>query len=695
MAQSSTPMALPRTRDIPRFWLLALSYVLVALVAALPRLLDLGVFATVDEITFWMHRSNAFMDALRTGDFGATAIAPHPGVTTMWLGGIGQIVYDTLLQHGIVTDTSFQAYLAWQQLPVALANTIGVIVGYALLRRLFAPTLALLAALLWAADPFVIGFSRVLHVDMLSGTFMTLSLLAACVYWNHDQRTRWLMYSGVCGGLALLSKIPSVVLLPVIAMIALLAAWRPVAPTDGEVTTVAGSARANWRTAVRSSIRPLAIWGILFVVTILILWPATWAAPLSVYDQLRFGFVSEGGQAHEQGNFFLGQAMDAPGPFFYPVALALRATPWTLLGMLLLPFVYWLWPRMLRRDIAIIAGFVLVLTVALSISPKKFNRYLVPAFPSVDIIAAAGLLGLGQGAQLLVKNQRAQRAMSTGVFTTVTLAAAANAAFWHPYGMAAFNQALGGALAGANTFLIGWGEGLELTADWLNQQPDITGVTVATTLVDPLQRYLRPGAQSYTLGETRPFDPHTGYVVVYVRSVQDGAARPPFDQFYGKVPPLHVVMVHGVPYAWIYQMPPAVGMKREAQFGSALELRGFDGSVQAKPGSAIQLKLDWAVHSVPQQQLMIFAHVLDRDSKVRAQVDLPLSTADWRANGFAATNVQVPLPADLAGGTYQLVIGVYDAATGQRLPLTTASATDRAQDGPDALNLTEIHVANR
>lgn len=698
MAQSSAPVALPRARETSRFWLLAMSYMVVAFAAALPRMLDLGVFVTVDETSFWMYRAKTFMDALRTGDFGATAIAPHPGVTTMWLGGIGQIVYNTLFRYGILSDTSFQTYLAWQQLPVALVHTLGVIAGYALLRRLFAPTLALLAALLWAADPFVIGFSRVLHVDMLAGTFMTLSLLAACVYWNHEQHRRWLISSGVCGGLAMLSKIPSVVLLPIIAMTALLAVWRPVVPFHADAAGMAVPAHAGWRAILRSCARPLAIWGLAFIMTILILWPATWAAPLSVYDQLRFGFVSEGGQAHEQGNFFLGQAIDAPGAFFYPVALALRATPWTLLGMLLLPFVYWLWPRTMRRDIVIIAGFVLLLTVALSASPKKFNRYLVPAFPSVDIIAAAGLLGLGQGAQLIIKNPRAQRALSAGMFSTVTLAAAANAAFWHPYGIAAFNQALGGAWAGANTFLIGWGEGLELTADWLNQQPDITGVKVATTLVDPLQRYLRPGAQSYTLGANEPFDPHTGYVVVYVRSVQDGEARAPFDQFYGRVPPLvppvHVVMVHGVPYAWIYQMPPTVSTARAAQFGSMLELRGFDGSTQAKPGSAIQLQLDWAIHSVPQQQLMIFAHLLDQHGTMRAQADLPLDMAGWRANSFVATHVQVPLPSDLAGGTYQLAIGVYDAATGQRLPLTT-SAADRAQDGPDALNLTEIHIADR
>ncbi len=684
MAQHSVNITFPRIRTAPHTWVLTLSYVVVALVAALPRLLDLGTFATVDEIAFWTHRAAAFMDALQQGNFGATAIAPHPGVTTMWLGGIGQFMYNTLFQRGLISDTSFPTYLAWQQLPVALVHTVSVVVGYALLRRLFAPATALLAALLWATDPFVVGFSRVLHVDMLAGTFLTLGVLMACVYWHHDRHWRWLVGSGVCAGLAILSKLPGGAVIPIVIMVALWAAWQPV---NGATT----APHASWGAAVRTLMRPLALWGTVLVLTLLIFWPAIWADPASVYDQLRFGVVSEGGEAHEQGNFFLGQALDAPGIFFYPVALALRTTPWTLLGLLVLPFVFWLWPRFERRNVAILVALVLLIIVALSMSPKKFNRYLVPAFPAVDILAAAGLMGMAQGAQLLIRSQVARQAITAGVFTTVTLAATVNMAFWHPYGMVAFNQVLGGAMAGANTFLIGWGEGLDKTAEWLNEQPDITGVLVATTLVDPLQRYLRPGAQSYTRGESG-FDPRTGYVVVYVRSVQDGAARPPFDQFYGRVEPLHIVTVHGVPYAWIYQMPPAVDHQQSALFGTALRLHGFDGSTDAQPGNPLQLKLWWQAQQPVPKDYQLFAHLLRSDGTVVAQVDLPYATSGWEPQRFVEKNLLLPLPADLPAGTYQLAIGLYDPANGQRLPLNTSNPSDHAPDGEHALLLAEIHV---
>jgi len=212
-----------RSRSLP--WAL-LSYLALGLAALLPRVLDLGVFLTGDEANFWLRRSDVFMRALRSGDYAATAVSTHPGVTTMWLGSAGLLLQDKLLDSGIVRDGSFATFLALARLPTALVHTAAIVLGFALLRRMLSAPAAFLAALLWAADPFVIGYSRVLHVDALAGSFATLSLLAACLYWNHERRRGDLIVSGVCAGLAILSKSPALALLPVVGLIALAAAWR-------------------------------------------------------------------------------------------------------------------------------------------------------------------------------------------------------------------------------------------------------------------------------------------------------------------------------------------------------------------------------------------------------------------------------------------------------------------------------------
>jgi len=265
----------------------------------------------------------------------------------------------------------------------------------------------------------------------------------------------------------------------------------------------------------------------------------------------------------------------------------------------------------------------------------------------------------------------------------------ANVAYWHPYEIAAYNQALGGARMGAYAFLIGWGEGLEQAADWLNAQPDITGVRVATTQPGALQPYMRDGAQAVAASEQLP--DHTGYLVVYVRSTQ-GLVWPPFDQFYPAAVPLHVVQIHGVDYAWIYQAPPSITQPQPADFGDQIHLRGLRWDGVAKPGQPLAFQLAWQVRAPPLADYMLFAHLIDPDGRRVAQVDLPYPTSGWRPGYYTTTDLPLTLPVDMPGGIYRLVIGLYDPSNGQRLALRAAAPIDSALDGPDALMLTEVQI---
>ncbi len=690
--------------DIP---VISISYVLLALIALAPRVLSLGSFVTVDEIAFWIPRSDAFLRAIQAGDFPATAISTHPGVTTMWLGSAGVVLRRGLLAAGLLHDESFATVLAFYRLPVALAHTAGILVGYALLRRMLPALVAALAALLWAADPFVIAYSRVLHVDGLAGIFITLSLLAACVYWFHNRRSRFLILSAISAGLAILSKSPALVLLPLVGLVALTARGRA---DDGRWTVDDEHVKLSIVYRLSSIVFPLVVWATLVLLTAVALWPALWAGPFRAIEQVRVGVVAEGAEPHMQGNFFLGRADDSPGPLFYPLALALRLTPWTLLGLLLLPFA---WRRMrdiapARRDLALLALYVIVFVAAMSLFPKKFNRYIEPVFPALDILAAVGLMGIGDWGLGIGKKFRressvvgrrspalsggcplGQGSVVIGLVGAIVIAAVANVAFWHPYEIAAYNQALGGARVGAYAFLTGWGEGLEQAADWLNQQSDITGVRVATTQPGALQPYMRDGAQAVAASDHLP--DRTGYLVVYVRSTQ-GLVWPPFDQFYPAAVPLHVVQIHGVDYAWIYQAPPPITQPQPADFGDQIHLRGLSWDGAAKPGQPLALQLSWQVRAPPPADYMLFAHLIGSDGRRVAQVDLPYPTSGWRVGHYATTDLPLALPADVPAGTYRLVIGLYDPSNSQRLVLRATAPIDPALDGPDALVLTELRV---
>jgi hypothetical protein len=183
-----------------------------------------------------------------------------------------------------------------------------------------------------------------------------------------------------------------------------------------------------------------------------------------------------------------------------------------------------------------------------------------------------------------------------------------------------------------------------------------------------------------------------GYVVVYGRQTQRDALLPPFDQYYGRGVPLHVVTLHGVDYAWIYQAPPTVTQLQPAAFGTSLRLHGLDQAGKPQRGQPLTLHLVWETRATPPADYTLFAHLLAPDSSRVAQVDLLLPTHGWIAGRYQVSELPLGIPADAPAGVYRLVIGLYDPAGGQRLPLVASAALDPAVDGPDALLLTEFEL---
>src|SRR5439155_5933456 len=112
--------------------------------------------------------------------------------------------------------------------------------------------------------------------------------------------------------------------------------------------------------------------------------------------------ADEGGQT-EAGSFFLGRAVDDPGPLFYPVALSLRATPALCLGLLSAG-----WLAVRRRGgraverralLPPLLGWAVVFVLAMSLAPKKMDRYVVAVVPALYLVATLGLLARARGAR--------------------------------------------------------------------------------------------------------------------------------------------------------------------------------------------------------------------------------------------------------------------------------------------------------
>ncbi|NJN65682.1 MAG: phospholipid carrier-dependent glycosyltransferase [Chloroflexaceae bacterium] len=496
--------------------------------ALAPRVLGVGTFVTSDE-NLWFDRSEAFGQALRTGDYARTNQAGHPGVTTMWLGAAGRWLHGSLTDRGGDGSTPEDPHdRALLRLPVAVVTALCIALAFPLLRRLFDLRVALLAGVLWATDPFLVAHSQLLHVDALLASLMTLSLLAAMVASFSDgatppapacqrmhPRIRLVVASAVAGGLALLTKSPSVLLLPMVAL-----------------ATFLGT-KSLWKT-----LQTLLLWGGTALGIWVALWPFAWVDLPGAVQRVWNEVAQNGATPHGGGNFFLGHPVDDPGLLFYPVALVLRLTPWTLAGLLAAAVAAR--PRRQTNQtratlaVSLLILSVLLLLIALSVPSKKFDRYFLPASPALVIVAAAGWVRLWERWEQWEPSSPFQflRLLRLPhlphlLFLSMSLLATITTAWYHPYELAYYNPLVGGGSVAMQTILVGWGEGLEQAGDYLAAHSDDCDRPVLAWRAKKLGYFI--GNPVLASLDASPDPVMLDYAVLYVnvaqRNAHDGTIR--------------------------------------------------------------------------------------------------------------------------------------------------------------------------
>jgi len=522
-----------------------LSLAVVLLVSLGLRLFDLDVFLAGDE-TKWMCRSISFHDALRRGDLGATYQTEHPGVVTMWLGALavplseaGEWI-DLCRATGGSNLTRVQDRSALPRLAslifqarrlVALTTWLGIVALYWLLKRLLGGRTALLATALVGLDPFHLALSRVLHLDALLATFMALSLVSLLVYDRDRQRKGYLVLSAVAGGLAVATKSPGVFLFPWSALYLGARAW------------VSEPARRGER--IRAALGAMVLWGLVAVGLFVALWPAMWVNPLGTLQKVFGAAVGYAQEPHGHSNYFWFAIRPDPGPAFYPVAWAFRTTPWVMVGLaslVIVPRKRALWNRVIPLGL-----FALSFAAFMTVGAKKFDRYLLPVFLPLDILAAIGwmaLLGL-----LTDRLPLAWRRVAPGG-ATVLLAVGqlALVLLYRPYYFSYYNPLLGGPRAATRILLVGWGEGLEKAAEYLNAKPHAEEFHVNTGHISQFAPFFR----GHTSGLWDADLAESDYYVFYWNYIQRRREPQTLDRFYGVEQPEHVVNLHGIDYVWIY-----------------------------------------------------------------------------------------------------------------------------------------------
>ena len=132
-------------------------------------------------------------------------------------------------------------------------------------------------------------------------------------------------------------------------------------------------------------------------------------------------------------------------------------------------------------------------------------------------------------------------------------------------------------------------------------------------------------------------------------------------------------------------VPSATASRTSFRFGPDVELAGFAlQPAQPGAGSQLQLELDWHTLNTPAQDLGVFVHVVAPDGTIIAQHDaVPANwarpTTGWLPGEYVSDLHDLQLPAN-ASGSYQVLVGLIDRATEQRLPASGGPAdADRAR----------------
>lgn len=241
----------------------------------------------------------------------------------------------------------------------------------------------------------------------------------------------------------------------------------------------------------------------------------------------------------------------------------------------------------------------------------------------------------------------------------------------YPYYLAYFNPLLGGLPRAVETTLVGWGEGMEQAAAYLNRQPNAESLYVAAVPSQTLLPYFRGTGQNFYTNDVAL---RADKVVLYISQVQRLAPSPEIVRYFQSREPEHVVTVRGQPYAWIYPGPefitaqlPGSAKPANIGFGDQLRLAGYETSPK---DAAVEVTLHWHALEPMSVDYTISVRLLAADGGRLAQhdgwpVDGLLPTSQWRPGDYVLDTHTLPVPAGPEVGLVQVV--VYDAASG--LPL--------------------------
>jgi hypothetical protein len=547
--------------------------VLVTVSVFIPRYRALDRFATVDEEK-WAVRAANFYVGLRTQDLGRTKQAGHPGVTTMWAGTLGiMTTFPNLYAYAPeqMGDSEYNHLLNRQgfnlldmlvggRRVLVVVHTVLFLLAFFYLRKILGLLPAFAGILLLTFDPFHLAHSRLLHLDGLLSTFMFVAFLGFCSYLDTAKRID-LFITGITTGMAWLTKSTGLFLIPVFILIGIV---RPYRSNDGVPSF--RPLQVN-RMAVKPLLSVLALAGLTFI----LFWPAMWIAPIESLAVIFGKALNYAAEGHNSPVFFNGQIYPQGKigflTAFYPLTYLWRTSPLVLIGLLAagLGFIYHKTPfdqpdiRRLALDIVV---FVITFGLLINLGQKKFDRYLLPVYLPLDLLSFFGLYAISYAGSLVWNRLNPLRKsglalLAPGVLLLLSVGQGILALSTAPYFLSYYNPLLGGGKSAAGTMMMGWGEGLDEAARYLDGVQKDTPLQVVSWYDNAFNPFFN-GRATEIHGEWNDWAKiqqllNADYAVVYIDQWQRNMPETLLDVL-RPYPPEHVVWINGIEYVRVYNL---------------------------------------------------------------------------------------------------------------------------------------------
>lgn len=553
-------------------------YAGLAVILLLPRLPALDGFVTADE-PYWLSMGANFYYALGQREFQNTIYEYQPAVTTMWIvtaamlayfpeyRGLGQgylefekgLLDPFLLEHG--RDPLI--LLRQARLIQVLLITALMLTALYLLQRLTGKGAAFSALAFVSLDPFFLGQSRLLDHEAMLALFGLISVLALLVYILQGRALVFLIVSAVAAALAQLTKSSGIALLAPVGMILLM-------------QMIQDQPAAGRRGSFAGALKTFGVWIAVLVVTYVILWPGMWVAPGRMLQQVygnAFSYAFQGARL-----IALEETQAAPLSLDTDVgslgeilsAIIWRTTPLTWLGLLfgltltrdrglIPPPTRWVGIFML----ALAAAYILLFSLA---HGRNSPHYTLSSYVALNLFAGIGwYLAFGW----LASRTAALRPALGFALSFVLALQAGSALAYYPYYFTYENPVLA-RLAPREGPLFAYGEGLELAARYISEQPDAEDLTALV--------YYSRGCFSYFFpGRSERFKPYyvepgheqelrnalaiSDYLVIYYAVQGHHEKYADLIHALDPVEPAKEIWLNGYKYAIVYridEIPPEI-----------------------------------------------------------------------------------------------------------------------------------------